>query len=99
FDLIVCAGVLQYAGGARTLAVVRERLVAALEPRGYLLSAHADPLDESLDGTTLRTDAIADVLAAAGSLELVRELAGPRHRIQLFRKTGRSLFPRRLRAA
>jgi peptidoglycan/xylan/chitin deacetylase (PgdA/CDA1 family)/2-polyprenyl-3-methyl-5-hydroxy-6-metoxy-1,4-benzoquinol methylase len=98
FDLIVCADVLQYAGGANGLAAVRERIVAALEPGGYLLSAHADPVGGPVDGTTLGTEAIAEALASAGALELVRELAGPRHRIQLFRKAGRSLVPRRLRA-
>ncbi len=37
FDLIVVAGVLEYFNRRRTFFLVREKLAAALSPRGYLL--------------------------------------------------------------
>src|SRR5439155_16993567 len=69
FDLVVCDGILAYALAAEGLAATAERLVAALDPGGHLLSIQSDPIAarEPRHGAS----AISETLASVSSLELL----------------------------
>jgi peptidoglycan/xylan/chitin deacetylase (PgdA/CDA1 family)/2-polyprenyl-3-methyl-5-hydroxy-6-metoxy-1,4-benzoquinol methylase len=95
FDLIVCSEVLYYVGGLEELRGVACRLADALEPGGYLLTAHANLIVDEPDqtgfdwGHPFGAKVIGETLASVGSLRLVKELRMPLYRIQLFQRESR----------
>jgi peptidoglycan/xylan/chitin deacetylase (PgdA/CDA1 family) len=92
FPLIVCSEVLYYVGGQRELETVAAKLTEALEPGGYLLSAHAnlvvdDPGSPGFDWDhPFGAKVIGETLARSGPLQLVKELRTPLYRVQLFQR-------------
>ena len=90
FDLIVCSEVLYYCGSLPVLQVVARKLADALEPDGYLLTAHANLVIDEPGRPGFDWDCpfgakvIGEVFAYTHPLRLVRELRTPLYRIQLF---------------
>lgn len=104
FQLIVCSEVLYFIGGQEALQAVARKLVRALEPGGYLLTAHANPVVDEPNRTGFEWDlpfgakVIGEALASTHPLQLVKELRTPLYRIQLFQRERRSYlrFHRRI---
>jgi glycosyltransferase involved in cell wall biosynthesis/peptidoglycan/xylan/chitin deacetylase (PgdA/CDA1 family) len=90
YDLIVCSEVLYYVGDRTALEKAIARMVAALGPSGYLLTAHAHVLADDPDRTGYDWDVpfgartISEVCARTAPLSLVREFRTPLYRISLF---------------
>ncbi|HVS00991.1 MAG TPA: trifunctional glycosyltransferase/class I SAM-dependent methyltransferase/polysaccharide deacetylase [Thermoanaerobaculia bacterium] len=101
FSLIVCSEVLYYVGEG--LQAVARKLAAALEPEGWLLTAHARLVADEPEGPGFDWDhpfgskTIGEAFAAVGHLCLEREIRTPLYRVQLFRRPRPSLFPARHR--
>ncbi|MGH8065290.1 MAG: glycosyltransferase [Candidatus Entotheonellia bacterium] len=99
FELIVCSEVLYYCVDKERLRAVARKLVDALEPGGYLLTAHANLVVDDPDQTGFDWDCpfgakvIGEVLASTRPLRLVKQLRTPLYRIQLFRRDARRRFP------
>jgi peptidoglycan/xylan/chitin deacetylase (PgdA/CDA1 family)/trans-aconitate methyltransferase len=91
FDLIVCSEVLYYLEGREQLQAVARKLANALEPGGYLLTAHAnqvvdDPDEPGFDwGHAFGARVIGETLSSTRGLRLLKEIRTPLYRIQLFR--------------
>ena len=98
FELIVCSEVLYYCADKERLRAVARKLVDALEPGGYLLTAHANLVVDDPDHTGFDWDCpfgakvIGEVLASTRPLRLVKELRTPLYRIQLFRRDAVDAF-------
>ncbi|HWP47980.1 MAG TPA: trifunctional glycosyltransferase/class I SAM-dependent methyltransferase/polysaccharide deacetylase [Candidatus Limnocylindrales bacterium] len=92
FNLIVCSEVLYYVGRRDSLEAVARKLADALEPGGYLISAHANLVVDEPDRTgfdwnhPFGAKVIGEVLASTPPLRLVKELRTPLYRIQLFQR-------------
>lgn len=90
FELIVCSEVLYYVGDQEALQAVARKLADALEPGGYLLTAHANLVVDEPDQAGFNWDhpfgakVIGETLASTHPLRLVKELRVPLYRIQLF---------------
>lgn len=91
-DLIVCSEVLYYVNGHTGLQAACCKLVDALKPGGYLLTAHSLRVDNEPERTKFDwilpfgAQLIGDTLASTYHLRLVKELRIPRCRIQLFQR-------------
>ncbi|MBD2109856.1 trifunctional glycosyltransferase/class I SAM-dependent methyltransferase/polysaccharide deacetylase [Nodosilinea sp. FACHB-13] len=98
-QLIVCSEVLYYIGGWENLRNFAKRVVNALEPGGYFLTAHAHLVVDEPDRTGYNWDhpfgakGISDTFMAIGHFKLVNEIHTPLYRIQLFQKKKRSWLP------
>jgi peptidoglycan/xylan/chitin deacetylase (PgdA/CDA1 family)/2-polyprenyl-3-methyl-5-hydroxy-6-metoxy-1,4-benzoquinol methylase len=97
FDLIVCSEVLYFIGNRDDLRSLAQRFADALEPGGFLITAHANLLiDEpdkpgfDWDNVQFGAKVIGEVLKNASSLRLVKELRTPLYRIHLFRRDNES---------
>jgi peptidoglycan/xylan/chitin deacetylase (PgdA/CDA1 family) len=92
FDLIVCSEVLYYLDGLEQLQAVARKLANALEPGGYLVTAHANQVVDEPDepgfdwGHPFGARVIGETLSATRGLHLLREIRTPLYRIQLFRR-------------
>jgi peptidoglycan/xylan/chitin deacetylase (PgdA/CDA1 family)/SAM-dependent methyltransferase len=101
FNLIVCSEVLYYARDLRVLRKVAHKLAGALEPGGYLITAHGDAAgdgreEDAPDGDVpFGAAVVGATLARTRSLRLLRELRTPAYRIQLFQRQRRTLVPQR----
>ncbi|MBD2075732.1 glycosyltransferase [Phormidium sp. FACHB-592] len=99
FGLIVCSEVLYYIGGLKELRAFAQKVVNALEPGGYFLTAHANLVVDEPDRTGYNWDhpfgakVIGETFASTSSLQLVKELKTPLYRIQLFQHQQRSWNP------
>ncbi|MBR8837081.1 MAG: methyltransferase domain-containing protein [Stigonema ocellatum SAG 48.90 = DSM 106950] len=99
FDLIVCSEVLYYISGQTGLQAVANKLVDALKPCGYLLTAHSIRVDKEPERTKLDfilpfgAQLIGETLASTYPLRLVKELRMPRCRIQLFQRDCPTAMP------
>jgi peptidoglycan/xylan/chitin deacetylase (PgdA/CDA1 family)/SAM-dependent methyltransferase len=91
FDLIVCSEVLYYLEGREQLRSVTRKLANALEPGGYLVTAHGNQVVDEPDkpgfdwGHPFGAKVIGETLLATSGLRLVKEIRTPLYRIQLFR--------------
>ena len=98
FDLIVCSEVLYYCGSLQMLQVVARKIADAIEPGGYLLTAHANLVVDEPDRSGFDWDCpfgakiIAEVFAHTRPLKLMRELRTPLYRIQLFNREHRAWY-------
>jgi SAM-dependent methyltransferase len=92
FDLIVVAGVLEYFSRPSTMARVREKLVAALEPEGCLLVETSRPnpvVEDSWWGRLLiRGKWINTFVAQHPSLLIAAQTIDDNFAITLYRKSG-----------
>jgi peptidoglycan/xylan/chitin deacetylase (PgdA/CDA1 family) len=101
-DLIVCGEVLYYLKSRGVLRQVARRIADALNPGGHVLLAHAnlvvdDPAKPGFDWPMpFGAATFAEVFAATNPLRLVREIATPYYRVQLYRKDTRLDRLRRL---
>ena len=92
YQLIVCSEVLSYINGREALQASARKIVEALKPNGYLLTAHSKLVKEEPDqpgfnwGLPFGAKTIGEILAGTCSLRLVKELRTPLYRIQLFRR-------------
>lgn len=92
FDLIVCSEVLYYINGLTALEAVARKLVDALKPGGYLLTAHAHRVDEEPERTKFDqilpfgAKLISQTLATTEPLRLVNQIWTPFYGIQLFQR-------------
>jgi peptidoglycan/xylan/chitin deacetylase (PgdA/CDA1 family) len=99
FDLIVCSEVLYYCTDKDDLRSIARKLAEALEPGGYLLTAHANLVVDDPHHTGFDWDCpfgakvIGEVLADTRPLQLVQELRTPLYRIQLFQHNVRARIP------
>ena len=99
FDLIVCSEVLYYSADVGGLRAIARKLADAMEPGGYLLTAHANLVVDAPHQTGFDWDCpfgakvIGEVLADTRPLRLVKELRTPLYRIQLFRHDARWRLP------
>jgi peptidoglycan/xylan/chitin deacetylase (PgdA/CDA1 family) len=99
FELIVCSEVLYYCVDKERLRATARKLVDALEPGGYLLTAHANLVVDEPDHTGFDWECpfgakvIGEVLASTRPLRLVKQLRIPLYRIQLFRRDAHRRFP------
>ena len=90
FDLIVCSEVLYYINGQTALQAVARKIVDALKPGGYLLTAHANRVDQEPERTNFDwilpfgAELIGLTLANTFPLRLIEELRTPLYRIQIF---------------
>jgi peptidoglycan/xylan/chitin deacetylase (PgdA/CDA1 family) len=93
-DLVVCSEVLYYAGDEPQLADTAARIAGAVRPGGFFLTAHANVAADQPGGTGFDWDVpygaetIGRTFSGIPDLRLVRELATPLYRIQLYRRTG-----------
>jgi glycosyltransferase involved in cell wall biosynthesis/peptidoglycan/xylan/chitin deacetylase (PgdA/CDA1 family) len=92
-DVIVCSEVLYFCGNRWQLKKVAEKIVAALAPRGRLLTAHALLLADDPSRTGFDWDqpfgatTIGEAFQAAG-LTLEKSIHTELYRVDLFRKNG-----------
>lgn len=92
FELIVCSEVLYYISGRTALEAVARKLVDALKPGGYLLTAHALRVVDEPERTRFDwilpfgAKLIGETLASTCGLQLLKELWTPFYRIQLFQR-------------
>jgi SAM-dependent methyltransferase len=90
FDLIVASGVLEYFSRPSTMAMVREKLVAALRPGGYLLveTTRCNPLVERAwwGRWLVRGKWINAFIARHPSLAIATQRTDEHFAISLFRK-------------
>lgn len=92
FELIVCSEVLYYLDNQESLRAVAHKFVDALEPGGYLLTAHANLVVDEPDRTGFNWDhpfgakVIGEILGSTPGLFLVKEIHTPLYRIQLFQR-------------
>ncbi len=93
FDLIVCSEVLYYTDGRAELESVAKKIFDALEPGGYLLTAHANSLMDEPDqpgfdwnNISYGAKAIGETFASVPDLGLVKEIRTPLYRVQLFQR-------------
>ncbi len=92
FDLIVCSEILYYVGDKAALAATARKLADALNPGGYLLTAHANLVVDEPDRTGFNWDApfgakvIAETFATTRPLKAIRELRTSLYRISLYRR-------------
>ena len=92
FDLIACCEVLYYLDGRKQLQAVARKLANALEPGGYLVTAHANQVVDEPDtpgfdwGHPFGARVIGKTLSATRGLRLLKEIRTPLYRIQLFRR-------------
>ncbi len=99
YDLIVCSEVLYYLGRPKRLQAVAEKLVAALEPGGQLVMAHAnltvdDPDHPGFDWSfNYGVKTIGETFSGLSSVKFVQELRTPYYRIQRFSKEAASERP------
>jgi peptidoglycan/xylan/chitin deacetylase (PgdA/CDA1 family) len=99
FELIVCSEVLYYCVDKVRLRAVARKLADALQPGGYLLTAHANLVVDDPDHAGFDWDCpfgakvIGQVLANTRPLRLVKELRTPLYRVQLFRHQKGRLLP------
>ena len=99
FDLIVCSEVLYYCADKDGLRAIARKLADALEPGGYLLTAHANLVVDDPHHTGFDWDCpfgakvIGEVLTDTRPLQLVKELRTPLYRIQLLQHDGRMRIP------
>jgi peptidoglycan/xylan/chitin deacetylase (PgdA/CDA1 family)/GT2 family glycosyltransferase/2-polyprenyl-3-methyl-5-hydroxy-6-metoxy-1,4-benzoquinol methylase len=99
FELIVCSEVLYHCTDKEGLRAVACKLVDAVEPGGYLLTAHANLIADDPHHTGFDWDCpfgakiIGEVLASIRPLRLVKELRTPLYRIQLFQRDARYRLP------
>jgi peptidoglycan/xylan/chitin deacetylase (PgdA/CDA1 family)/SAM-dependent methyltransferase len=99
FELIVCSEALYYCVDKVRLRTVAHKLADALQPGGYLLTAHANLVVDDPDHAGFDWDCpfgakvIGQVLANTRPLRLVKEIRTPLYRIQLFRHQAGRLFP------
>jgi hypothetical protein len=99
FDLIVCSEVLYCCKDKDSLRSIARKLAEALEPGGYLLTAHANLVVDDPHHTGFDWDCpfgakvIAEVLMDTRPLQLVKELGTSLYRIQLFQHDGRARVP------
>ena len=99
FDLVVCSEVLYYCTDKDGLRSIARKLADALEPGGYLLTAHANLVVDDPHHTGFDWDCpfgakvIGEVLTDTRPLQLVQELRTPLYRIQLFRHDVRARIP------
>lgn len=99
YELIVCSEVLYYVGEYDTLKIVAHKLVDALQPKGYLLMAHANTLVDDPDHTgfdwevPFGIETINKTFIGIRSIRLVKEIRTPLYRIQLFQKRARMSRP------
>jgi peptidoglycan/xylan/chitin deacetylase (PgdA/CDA1 family)/SAM-dependent methyltransferase len=90
YDLIVCSELLYYADGESALKRTVKAMVEALEPGGYLLTAHAHVLadDPQVPGfdwdVPFGAAAIERALLATRALDLAEEIKTPAYRVQLY---------------
>lgn len=93
FELIVCGEVLYYISGQTALQAVAHKLVAALQPGGYLLTTHALRVDEESERTRFDlicpfgAKLIGKTLTNTSPLRLVKEFWTPFYGIQLFQRS------------
>lgn len=91
-DLIVCSEVLYYISGVTALQAVAQKLVHALTPSGYLLTAHSYRVDKEPERTKFDwlvpfgAKLIAQTLTNTCQLRLVKDIQTPSYRIQLFQR-------------
>jgi peptidoglycan/xylan/chitin deacetylase (PgdA/CDA1 family)/2-polyprenyl-3-methyl-5-hydroxy-6-metoxy-1,4-benzoquinol methylase len=96
FDLIVCSEVLYYCTDKDSLRSTARKLADALEPGGYLLTAHANLVVDDPHHTGFDWDCpfgarvIGEMLRHTHPLQLVKELRTPLYRIQLFQHDTRA---------
>ncbi len=89
-DLIVCSEVLYYIGGQTELQTVARKLVNALAPGGYLLTAHAHRVNKEPERThfdwllPFGAKLISETLTDTHSLRLVKDIQTSSYCIQLF---------------
>lgn len=92
FELIVCSEVLYYLNGRDALQAFAQKVVEALEPGGYFLTAHANLVVDEPEQTGFDWDhpfgakVIGETFASTDSLQLLKELRTPLYRIQLFQR-------------
>lgn len=92
FDLIVCSEVLYYTDSLANLRRVAAKIADALEPGGYLVTAHAhlvadEPHRAGFDwDLPFGAKRIGETLGRDPRLKLVRELRTPLYRIQVFQR-------------
>jgi glycosyltransferase involved in cell wall biosynthesis/peptidoglycan/xylan/chitin deacetylase (PgdA/CDA1 family)/2-polyprenyl-3-methyl-5-hydroxy-6-metoxy-1,4-benzoquinol methylase len=102
FDLIVCSEMLYFVGDKKNLKNIASKISAALNPDGYLLTAHAhqvidDPNKPGYEwGLPFGAKVIGDTLAKIPTLHLKKEIRTPLYRIQLFKKEKINLLSRLL---
>jgi peptidoglycan/xylan/chitin deacetylase (PgdA/CDA1 family) len=98
FDLIVCSEVLYFLGRA-AFSDAAARLVGALHPGGYLLTANANLVADEPESAGYRWDhefgakTISDTFTGMPELRLLRELRTPLYRIQLFQRVAEAPAP------
>jgi peptidoglycan/xylan/chitin deacetylase (PgdA/CDA1 family) len=91
FDLIICSEVLYYLENREQLRAVSSKLANALEPGGYLVTAHATQVVDEPDkpgfdwGHPFGAKVIGETLSATSGLRLLKEIRTPLYRIHLFR--------------
>ena len=91
-QLIICSEVLYYIGGWQALHNFVQKVVHALEPGGYFLTAHAHLVVDEPDHPGYNWDhpfgakGISDAFMNAAEMHLVKEIRTPLYRIQLFQK-------------
>ena len=92
YQLIICSEVLYYLSDIAELQAVARRLVYALDPGGYLLTANANLVVDDPEAPGFDWDCpfgakvIGETLAQTHGLRLVKELRTPLYRIQLFQR-------------
>lgn len=92
FDLILCCEVLYYLGGRAELTAAARKLVDALEPGGFLLTANAnvladDPASAGYDwALPFGARTIGEVLGRTEPLRLVQAFLAPLYRLHLFER-------------
>ncbi|MEH2178719.1 trifunctional glycosyltransferase/class I SAM-dependent methyltransferase/polysaccharide deacetylase [Nostoc sp.] len=92
FELIVCSEVFYYVGNRENLQAVAHKFVDALEPGGYLITAHANLVVDEPNRTGFNWDhpfgakVIGEIIGSTPGLCLVKELHTPVYRVQLFQR-------------
>jgi len=101
FELIVCSEALYFVGGRDALQAAASNLAQALEPGGYLLTAHANLVVDEPDRTGFEwqlpfgAKVIGETLAGTRPLRLMKEIWTPLYRIQLFQRDRLAFLPLR----
>lgn len=92
FDLIVCSEILYFMGDRNGLTAVAAKLAGALNPGGYLITAHANLVVDESDKTGYDWDlpygakVIGDTFEDNRRLQLVKALHTPLYRIQAWQR-------------
>jgi len=91
-DLIVCSEVLYYLERRDVLEVVAAKIVGALRPGGYFVTAHAhlvadEPEEAGFDwDLSFGVRTIAEIFGSIPDLQLIREIRTRLYRVLLFQK-------------